>query len=128
MLRFPEDMKNQKIERPIFPRKSAIPIGKMVDTPNKAPDLELEKFRPYLVLLARMNLGPALQGKFDASDMVQLTLLEAHRKRGQFQGQDEAAMAVWLRQLLVCTILDARREFATMAPPSLSDSPAYSSL
>jgi len=83
----------------------------MAEPANDPSDLELEKFRPYLVLLARMNLGQALQAKFDASDMVQLTLLEAHRKRAQFQGEGEAALAAWLRQMLVCTIADARREF-----------------
>jgi RNA polymerase sigma-70 factor (ECF subfamily) len=78
--------------------------------PNEPPDLELEKYRPYLLVLARMNLGQALQGKFDASDIVQATLLEAHRKRAQFRGQDEAALTGWLRQMLVWAIADARRE------------------
>ena len=80
---------------------------------NQLPDLDLEKYRPYLVLLARMNLGQALQGKFDASDVVQLTLLEAHRKREQFRGQSEAEMAAWLRQILVFAIADVRRDFNT---------------
>ncbi len=80
---------------------------------NEPPDLDLEKYRPYLVLLARMNLGQALQGKLDASDVVQQTLLEAHRKREQFRGQDEAELAAWLRQMLVFAIADARREFQT---------------
>lgn len=78
---------------------------------NESPDLELEIYRPYLHLLARMNLGQELQGKFDASDLVQHTLLEAHRKRAQFRGTCGAEMAAWLRQMLVYALADFRRDF-----------------
>lgn len=78
---------------------------------NQPPELELEKYRPYLVLLARLNLGQGLQGKLDASDIVQQTLLEAHRKRAQFRGQGEAELAAWLRQMLTCAIADLHRDF-----------------
>ena len=82
----------------------------MAQPDNESPGLELEKYRPYLILLARMNLGQELQGKFDASDLVQHTLLEAHRKRAQFRGQCEAEMAAWLRQMLVFALADLRRD------------------
>lgn len=75
------------------------------------PELELEKFRPYLILLARVNGGQGLPGKLDASDLVQQTLLEAHRKRLQFRGQTEAEMAAWLRHMLAGAIADAHRGF-----------------
>jgi RNA polymerase sigma-70 factor (ECF subfamily) len=77
---------------------------------HESPDWELAKYRPYLLLLARMNLDQGLQGKLDASDVVQQTLLEAHRKRAQFRGQGEAEMAAWLRQMLAWAIADARRD------------------
>jgi RNA polymerase sigma-70 factor (ECF subfamily) len=83
----------------------------MAEHKNESPDQELEKYRPYLILLARMNLGQELQGKLDASDLVQHTLLEAYRKRDQFRGQGEAEMAAWLRQMLVYALADVRREF-----------------
>jgi RNA polymerase sigma-70 factor (ECF subfamily) len=83
----------------------------MTEHSAESPDLDLEKYRPYLILLARVNLGQQLQGKFDASDLVQQTLLEAHRKREQFRGQSEAELAAWLRQMLVYALADARREF-----------------
>jgi RNA polymerase sigma-70 factor (ECF subfamily) len=73
-----------------------------------ADDLPLERFRDYLRLLARLHLGDA-PGGLDPSDVVQQTLLEAHRKRDQFRGPNEAALAGWLRQLLACTLIDARR-------------------
>jgi RNA polymerase sigma-70 factor (ECF subfamily) len=77
------------------------------DRDDRAP----EHFRDYLLLLARMQLGPQAQarGRLDPSDVVQQTLLEAHRTRNQFRGQDAAEMAAWLRRLLACNIVDALR-------------------
>lgn len=71
----------------------------------------LERFRHYLLLLARRHLGGQLRAKLDPSDVVQETLLEAHRKHTQFLGQTEAELAGWLRKMLTCTIADAVRAF-----------------
>lgn len=68
----------------------------------------LERFRSYLLLLAGMQLDARRGGRIDASDVVQQTLLEAHAKIGQFQG-DDAALAAWLRQGLVNNLRDAWR-------------------
>ncbi|MBM4070240.1 MAG: sigma-70 family RNA polymerase sigma factor [Planctomycetes bacterium] len=72
---------------------------------------DLERFRHYLLMLARLHLGRQLQGKLDASDIVQQTLLQAHRQRDQYRGQDEATRAAWLRKLLAGTLADALRTF-----------------
>jgi RNA polymerase sigma-70 factor (ECF subfamily) len=69
----------------------------------------VEQFRDYLLMLARMQLGPASRYKLEASDVVQQTLLEAHRKHGQFRGSSAAEMAGWLRQLLAFNLADAAR-------------------
>jgi len=67
----------------------------------------LEDFRSYLLLLARMQLdGP--RSRIDASDVVQQTLLEAHARADQFQG-DDSGLAAWLRQALVNNLRDAWR-------------------
>src|SRR5262249_1604828 len=73
------------------------------------PTLGLERYRDYLRLLAGMHLGPHYQGKLDASDLAQQTLLEAHRKRDQFRGSTSQQLLAWLRKLLACTLADALR-------------------
>lgn len=80
-----------------------------MDLDMAAGDFAPERFRQYLILLARLHLGDRAQSKLDASDVVQETLLEAHRKRAQFRGRSEAEMAAWLRQMLAFSIADARR-------------------
>jgi RNA polymerase sigma-70 factor, ECF subfamily len=72
-------------------------------------ELPLDRFRSYLHLLARVQLGDRPRARLDASDLVQQTLLEAHRKRDQFRGATAAELAGWLRRLLACEIADARR-------------------
>src|SRR5262245_57571585 len=46
--------------------------------PTDLEATELGRFRPYLLMLARMQVDDVLQAKLDASDVVQQTLLEAH--------------------------------------------------
>lgn len=72
---------------------------------------DLERFRHYLLLLARTHLGDRLRAKVDPSDLVQQTLLEAHRKQAQFRGRGEAELAGWLRQMLACCLADTLRAF-----------------
>src|SRR5215469_14445517 len=72
----------------------------------------LERFRDYLRLLAEMHLDQRLQAKLDASDVVQQTLLEAHRDIDKFRGQSDEELAAWLRQALVHNLANAARDFA----------------
>jgi RNA polymerase sigma-70 factor (ECF subfamily) len=60
----------------------------------------LELYRSYLATLARLQIGRRLQGKVDASDLVQETFLEAYRDFGQFRGAKEMELVGWLRQIL----------------------------
>jgi len=74
------------------------------------PPDDFDRFRPYLLLLASEQLDARLRGRVGASDVVQQTLLEAHRNRGQFRGNTAAELAAWLRQILARNLLDARKE------------------
>ena len=70
----------------------------------------LERFRAYLNLLARVHLNRQLNAKLSASDIVQDTLLEAHRKVGDFRGRTFAQQAAWLRTMLVHNAAKAGRD------------------
>jgi RNA polymerase sigma-70 factor (ECF subfamily) len=71
----------------------------------------LERFRHYLRLLARAQLGAQYQAKVDPSDIVQQTLLDAHAKLHQFAGSTTAEMAAWLRQILASNLADVFRAY-----------------
>jgi RNA polymerase sigma-70 factor (ECF subfamily) len=71
----------------------------------------LELYRGYLSLLARLQIGRRLQGKVDASDIVQEAFLEAHRHFGQFRGTTEAELVIWLRQILAARLAKLVRRY-----------------
>ena len=72
---------------------------------------ELNRFRPYLLMLARLQFDEMLQAKLDESDVVQQTLLEAHQSLSGFRGQSDEEMAAWLRQILARNLADELRKF-----------------
>jgi RNA polymerase sigma-70 factor, ECF subfamily len=76
------------------------------------PEQGLEKYRPYLALLVRHRLDGRLQGKVDASGVVQQTLWEAHQGLKDFRGTTEPEVAAWLRQILVRNLTDEVRKLA----------------
>jgi RNA polymerase sigma-70 factor (ECF subfamily) len=71
----------------------------------------LELYRRYLSLLARVQIGKRLQGKVDASDIVQDTFLEAHKNFARFRGQSEGELVSWLRQILAANLADMLRRY-----------------
>jgi RNA polymerase sigma-70 factor (ECF subfamily) len=71
----------------------------------------LLRCQPWLKLLARLEIDSRFQGKFDPSDVVQQTLLEACRALPQFRGQTEAELAAWLRQILAHVLAHEIRRY-----------------
>jgi RNA polymerase sigma-70 factor (ECF subfamily) len=78
----------------------------MPPPPQQEPSLD--RYRSYLLLLARMQLDGRAQSKLDPSDVVQQTMLEAHAFQHQFVGDPERFIA-WLRKALVNNLRDALR-------------------
>jgi RNA polymerase sigma-70 factor (ECF subfamily) len=71
----------------------------------------LNRFRPYLLMLARLQFNDVLQAKLDESDIVQQTLLEAHHSIANFRGTSNGEMAAWLRQILARNLADEVKRF-----------------
>jgi len=71
----------------------------------------LELYRNYLTLLARSQIDRRLQGKVDASDLIQETFLKAHGNFGQFRGGTEGELVRWLRRILATTLVSLVRHY-----------------
>jgi RNA polymerase sigma-70 factor (ECF subfamily) len=71
----------------------------------------LELYRAYLVVLARVQIGRRLQGKVDASDLVQEAFLGATRDFPQFRGTTEPEFLSWLRQILASLLANLVRHY-----------------
>src|SRR5262245_41619062 len=66
-----------------------------------------ERYRALLRLYAhQLQLDPRLRRRFDSSDLVQESLLKAHRQREQFRGTSEGELLGWLRQILANSLAD----------------------
>jgi RNA polymerase sigma-70 factor, ECF subfamily len=76
-----------------------------------ALDMLLMVARRYIARLASTQIGQRLQGKADASDLVQDALVEVHRHFGQFRGTTEAEFGVWLRTILAGLVANHVRRF-----------------
>ena len=93
----------------------------MTEEPNEEngenPELDhafgerIDNFRSYLNLMARMQLDRRLQSKLDSSDIVQQTMLQAHRAQNNFRGSNDKQLAAWLRQILARNVYHATRDY-----------------
>jgi RNA polymerase sigma-70 factor (ECF subfamily) len=86
-------------------------LTKAKDGDPAARDRLFAACRSYLGLIARANVEPWMRGKVDASDIVQQTLLDAHRDFEHFRGQTCEEWMAWLRQILNHNACDAVRHY-----------------
>ena len=82
-----------------------------MDAESGGDSSDFERFRSYLHTLATIGIDRDLRRKLDPSDIVQETLLEAHRDREQFRGDTIKEKAAWLRKILQHNVANARRRF-----------------
>ncbi len=61
----------------------------------------LQLYRNYLTILASTQLDRRLRRRMNPSDLVQETMLAAHRDFQQFRGDSEREFLGWLRQILI---------------------------
>lgn len=61
----------------------------------------LQVYRNYLTVLATTQINPRLRGRMAPSDLVQETMLAAHRDFEKFRGASEREFLGWLRQILI---------------------------
>jgi RNA polymerase sigma-70 factor (ECF subfamily) len=74
-------------------------------------DRLFEACRSYLGLIARAQVESWLRARVDASDLVQQTMLEAHRDFGRFQGSGQHQWLAWLRRILTHNAADFVRRY-----------------
>jgi RNA polymerase sigma-70 factor (ECF subfamily) len=72
---------------------------------------DIERFRAYLALLARLQVDPAILDKVDLSGVVQQSLLEAieEQRRPSPRVRTEGQTAAWLRSILSHNLADRLR-------------------
>jgi RNA polymerase sigma-70 factor (ECF subfamily) len=75
-------------------------------------EAQLERWRDYLSMLARIQLASGLHAKVDLSGVVQQTLLEALQQPAPAAAHP-AQQAAWLRRILAHNLADALRKLGT---------------
>jgi RNA polymerase sigma-70 factor (ECF subfamily) len=93
---------SQQVEELIFRAKAANEVAR---------DELMVRYRNYLRMVARVWLDRTVAAKMEPSDVVQETLLRAHRGFDQFQGQSERELMVWLRKILAHYLIDVTRHY-----------------
>jgi RNA polymerase sigma-70 factor (ECF subfamily) len=86
-------------------------LNRARDGDDAARDELFRRCRNYVGLVARAHVEHSLRRKVDASDLVQQTLLEAHRGFAGFRGQTADEWLAWLRRILVHNAADCVRHY-----------------
>lgn len=92
----------------MFDSHSKLAAAKLGDSEAKGE--LLDRFRPYLNVIAQRLLDNRLKGRMDSSDVVQTTYLEASRDFGAFRGDTIESFLAWLRHILRNNVSTAHQE------------------
>ncbi len=79
-----------------------------------ARDQLFARYQHYLHVLAQAQLGKRLRAKCAPSDLVQQTLMEAHRDFAGFQGKNEGELLAWLRRILAHNLFNEARRYGAL--------------
>jgi RNA polymerase sigma-70 factor (ECF subfamily) len=102
-------------------------MSQPADSTNRSSSVispnDLERFRAYLVLLARLQVEPGFRDKLDLSGVVQQTLLEAFQelKSPSPRLRTEGETAAWLRSILSHNLADGLRKLAAQKRDARKD-------
>ena len=69
----------------------------------------LAQHREFLRRLLELRIEPALRGRFDASDVIQETLLVASQRIDDFLTRRPTSFRLWLRRKALERLIDLRR-------------------
>lgn len=70
-----------------------------------------DRLHDYLLLMGNKEIGCHVQSKFGASDICQMSLMEARDSIGTFSGSSEAEIRSWLKRIMMHNLLDESRRY-----------------
>lgn len=79
-------------------------LNRARDGQNDAIGRLLQWYLSYLTILATTQLDRRLRRRINPSDLVQETMLAAHRDFRDFRGNSQNELLAWLRQILIHTL------------------------
>jgi RNA polymerase sigma-70 factor (ECF subfamily) len=71
----------------------------------------LERYRNYMGLLVRLQVGRRLRSKVDVDDLLQEIWLEIHRKIALFRGCSEREFLTWVRRVIGSILANQIRHY-----------------
>ncbi|HUP79145.1 MAG TPA: sigma-70 family RNA polymerase sigma factor [Pirellula sp.] len=92
----------------LFDSQEILALAKQGDESAKGE--LLNRFRPYLNVIAQRHLDERLQSRLDYADLVQTTFLEATRDFDQFRGESVESLLAWLRHILRNNVSTAHQQ------------------
>jgi RNA polymerase sigma-70 factor, ECF subfamily len=96
-------------DRAGFDPESLLELAKIGD--GQALGQLLERYRNYVGLLVRLQVGRRLRTKVDVDDLLQEISLEIHRKIGLFRGRSEREFLTWIRRLIGSILANQVRHY-----------------